>query len=398
MSTLQPHDIALSKAKIHLMQKADSAFFTVICFSVKHVWNNSIKAVRVDGMTVELNPSFFMEMSKDQQVYTLLHASMHIAYMHQFRIGGRDLETWNKACDEVVDNQLMSRGFTPPRALKAQDRFRDMSAEQVYPILQQEAMDKQNQGGGSGDGEGEHPFGNDIAPPGQGEQDPNKGQNQGQGNQPSMQEIETQIEDMVMRAAMQSKLANEKPGSVPGDISVMLDKILNPKLPWQVILRRFIKSLADSDFSFRFPKRRYFPKHYLPSLVGDKLMNISIAADLSGSTSDNEVNVMLNETAGILRTMKPDQIDFFTFDTRIMDRYKLKTLNDVKRLELHGRGGTNINPVIQEAIDNKSKLLVVFSDGEFSPPKIKPKCPVLWLIYNNPTFTAPYGKVIHYEV
>lgn len=33
---------AMNKAKIALMSREDSAFFTTVCFSLKHIWDNTI--------------------------------------------------------------------------------------------------------------------------------------------------------------------------------------------------------------------------------------------------------------------------------------------------------------------------------------------------------------------
>jgi len=45
-------------------------------------------------------------------------------------------------------------------------------------------------------------------------------------------------------------------------------------------------------------------------------------------------------------------------------------------------------------------VILFFTDGEFHWPSKKcfPTCPVVWLIHEDPNFTAPFGEVIHYEI
>jgi predicted metal-dependent peptidase len=99
-----------------------------------------------------------------------------------------------------------------------------------------------------------------------------------------------------------------------------------------------------------------------------------------------------------MRMMKPKQILFGQFDTEIKSVEKINDLRDMSKIQFTGRGGTCIEPVIEWANKNKPQLLMVFSDGDFNFPEVQTKVPTIWLVYNNPNFTAPFGKVIHYEI
>ena len=89
----------------------------------------------------------------------------------------------------------------------------------------------------------------------------------------SKEEIERKIEDIIVKASVQSKMAGDAAGSIPGDIEIALDKLLNPKLPWNVILQNYMSSFAKEDFSWRRPNRRTLSQgiylhHYTPSHWG----------------------------------------------------------------------------------------------------------------------------------
>ena len=76
----------------------------------------------------------------------------------------------------------------------------------------------------------------------------------------------------------------------------------------------------------------------------------------------------------------------------------IKSVQELMQLKFTGRGGTDITTVIEWANQNKPQLLMVFTDGFFRFPGIRTKVPTTWLIHNNPTFAAPFGKVVHYEI
>lgn len=360
------HVKALDKAKIALMSKADSAFFTTVCFSLKHVWDETIPTACTNGTEIRYNPQFFMSMNEHERVFLLVHEAMHVALLHITRLKGRNHKKWNMAADYVINLMLVERGFTMPKEGLLNKSYAGLSTEQVYDLIpDQQAED--------------FPMDIEEAP----------------GDLPAMEE---EIKEILVRASVASKMAGDKPGSIPGDIQIYLDKLLKPKLPWKVILRRFIQSFAKDDYTFTRPNRRFFPKHILPGLKSEKLIDLAIAVDTSGSVTDEEFKRFVSEVSGILKMMQPDEITLVQFDTEIKSVDPIKNLRELGQVNFVGRGGTKIGPVLDWAKENKPQLLLVFSDGEFHWPGDKLKSPTLWMIHNNKRFQAPFGQVIHYEV
>ena len=213
-----------------------------------------------------------------------------------------------------------------------------------------------------------------------------------------LKDLTHEVEDILIRAALQSKIQSDAPGSIPGDIEIFLNKLLNPKLPWQQILRKYIQNLTKHDYSWRKPNRRFFPEHYLPSIFSEKLMDIAIAVDASGSVTDADFKVFVSETHGIIRMMKPDKITLVQFDQNIKSVDEVRSIRDLMNVKFIGRGGTRIESVMEWAEKNKPKLLLVFTDGEFHFYRDDYKTNTVFLIHNNPHFNSPYGKVIHYDI
>lgn len=373
---MQPHEKAMNKAKIQLMARPDSAFFCTLVFSMKLHWDESIGTAATDGLNIYFNPEFFMSLNQDEQVFLLIHEAMHPALMHLCRVGSRDHSKWNVAGDYVINHMLIERGFKMPKIGLHDPQYAGMSTEQVYDLLPDNPpcpMPDLMQGGDGASGEDKS------------------------GTGMSAKELEDKINDILIRAQMQSKLAGDKPGTIPGMVQIYLDNLLNPKLPWYQILRRWLKDTIKDDYSFRRPNRRFLPEHIMPTLHSDGLGEIAIAVDASGSVSDLEFKRFVSETYQILKQLKPKKITLLQFDWIIQGIDEVRTPADLLRLEFHGRGGTCIEPVLEWADTHKPQLLLVFSDGYFRHRDQKPKQNLLWVIHNNPKFTAPYGKVITYE-
>lgn len=372
-------DQALSKAKIALMSRQDSAFFTTLCFSLIHEFSDAVPTAATNGKRILYNPDFFMSLSHEERVFLMLHEAMHCAYLHMERGRGLCPDVFNIAADHVINLQLLERGFKMPQCGIANEDYKGLSTEEVYNIIITE------NGGGGNSGGGVPGFGADLQAP--------------DGGAAGAEQLKQDIEDILCRAAMQSKMSNDAPGSIPGEIELFLDKLLNPKLPWQRILQKFLNSFSKTDYSFRKPNRRFFPKFHMPSMYGESLIDFAAFADISGSVTDHEFHVQLSEVAGVMRMMKPKRIMFGQFDTEIKQVDQINSLAEFRHIEFHGRGGTCIEPVLEWANENKPQLLMIFTDGYFNwPAELTTKVPVIWLIYNNPEFTAPYGKVIHYEI
>lgn len=357
---------ALNKAKIQLMSRADSAFFTTVCFSLKHVWDSTIPTAATNGTSLYFNPDFFMSLSPEERIFVLVHESLHVALLHMDRLSTRTHAKWNVAADHVINLILKERGFKMPACGLADPQYTGMSSEQVYAVLP--------------------------------EQDPSKTDMDILDGEGTPEELRQTVEDILIRASIQSKMQNDKPGTIPGEIEIFLNGLLKPKLPWHRILQKYLHAMAKDDYSFRKPNRRFFPTHYLPSLYSEKLMSIAIAVDISGSVSDGQFKRFISEIASILKMMKPEKISLVQFDTVIHSVNEIQNLQQLSKVRFIGRGGTAIAPVIDWVNINKPQLLVTFTDGEFRFRSQVTKTPAIWLIHENPDFTAPFGKVIHYEI
>ena len=376
---LKNAQLAMDKAKISFFRRIDLVFFANVCFSLKHSFDEKVMTAETDGFSVKYNPEYFLKLSPDERVFLMLHETMHVAYLHvdPMRIINRDPKKWNIAADHVINLQLIDRGLTLPPGGFADKSYAGKSVEQVYALLPANVkMPKDQQ---------------DLAP-GQGKpgDDPGKAQAISTAMSEKAQEV-------LVRAATIAKMADASSGSIPGDLEMLLDKLLNPKLPWQTILRKWLTSFSKNDYSLRKPNRRHFPQFHLPSLWSESLGDFAMFMDTSGSVSEEDGIKCLTETHNILKVMKPKAVHFGQFDTNIKSVECITTAAELMKIKIVGRGGTQIEPVLDWAEKNKPQFIVIFTDGYFHMPEIATNVPILWLIYDNPEFTAPKGRVIHYD-
>lgn len=362
---------ALDRAKIKLMSSPDTTFFTTVCFSLKHTWTTEMPTAGTNGLELLINPDFFMSLNEDTRVSLLLHEVGHVIFLHcTTRKGNRNPQKWNVAGDYVINLMLRNRGFTIPDTWLIDNIYADKSTEEVYDLLPEDAAAKLSMP--------------DIMP---GDESPEKAKEQ-----------EQAITDILIRAATQSKLAGDKPGSVPGEVEIYLDRMLNPKLPWQTILSRFLNDHVKDDYSWQKPNKRYFPDMYLPSLYSEGLEHIAFAVDTSGSVSTADFSSFISEIRGVMKHFNPEKITLIQFDTRIKSTHTIHSMEELMKVKFCGRGGTDITEVMEWAEKEMPQALLVFTDGEFHQTSHKIKSPLIWLIHNNKRFAGKQGKTIHYTL
>ncbi len=185
----------------------------------------------------------------------------------------------------------------------------------------------------------------------------------------------------LMDADVQN-MVNEKKGSskqwgkFTGDALGQIVAANTPKISYKDILRRFHNSvISTKQISSRMKiNRRYDlaqPGHR--RIYKSKLL---FAIDASGSMSDED----LKEGFAVVNTLcKHSQITYLLFDTQIkMVEKKFKKAQ--KSFKVHGRGGTDFQEVIDYVNKNPFDGVIIYTDGQASPPTKPDKTKVMWLL------------------
>src|SRR3990172_256397 len=118
-----------------------------------------------DARCFYYSSNYVAGLSIEQTQFVLSHEALHCALSHFVRREHRNKRRWDVACDLAINPILINDGLTPPPNALVMKEFEGMSAEEIYPLIDEntddEAMDQHlydaegeggNSGGGSGSG------------------------------------------------------------------------------------------------------------------------------------------------------------------------------------------------------------------------------------------------------
>lgn len=359
---------SLDRAKIGLMTEG-SVFLMTVAFNLNHVFNDKIPTACTNGLQIEYNPDFFMGLSHEERISLIIHETWHVALMHMTRNEHKDKVKYNKAADYVINQMIKDDGFAPLPSWLQNDTYRNMSTDQVYNLLEDD----------------------DTPPPMEDLADPGDGVN--------TEEVEKEIEQILIKAQVQSELSGEPSGSLPGEIDKLIKELIDPELPWEQILSRFLNDQNKSDYSWKKPNRRYMPDFYLPSQISEQLEHLTFAIDTSGSVSDKDLVAMLSEINYIKDVMKPNKMTIIDCDNRIHHIHEVDENTEILDLTFTGSGGTSCYPVMEYCNTHDTTALIYFTDLYMADYNKSVEYPVLWIVYNNPDRTSiNIGEITHYDI
>lgn len=405
-------DTMLDKTKGRLFFMPGASWRGSLLCSHKLIWDHSCPTAWCDGSTIAFSPWFFLKLGQDERVTLLAHELDHTMYDHAGRLYGRDPELWNVAADYIINNDLDRMGYSFKDMHPLLDHQYDgMSTEQLYDLLLKEGHKPPPimslicpEDGQTGDKPSQDPGNGPTGPSGSGgtnSPDPSgspipslcgdlRMPSQGAAGKAQHQETIASIVRAV-QAAHQSKDA----GSLPGEIQQIIEEFLDPVLPWDVLLKRYFTEMSNDDYSWRRPNRRH-EDIYLPTLLGDNgLDHLIYYLDVSGSVTDEQVLRFFSEVRYIHNELKPKQLTLVTFDKKIQDEYNFFEGDPFEKIEINGRGGTDLGPVYHHIVKHRPTAAVIFSDLYVYPMYTDPVSPVLWVIMDNKKAVTHFGKRIH---
>lgn len=359
---------AISIAKINIMTKPQTAFLATVCANLPVIIDNNIPTACTDGKVILLNENFFMNLDKEERIFLLAHETLHVVYMHALRREQRNPQLFNYAADYVINWQLQEQGFKVINGALIDSEYAGLNTEQVYKLLQTNDFD----------GSQDNPLENDIS---------------------YQTDLSTQeeIKDIIIRSAQTVRMVG-KEDSIPDSIKRYLQEITQSKIDWRVVLRRFMQSLDNHDYSWRKPRKRYLPYGiYMPSLYSEALSKVTFAIDTSGSITNKQFNEFISELHGVMQQCKPQVMEVMQFDHKLQTHDVIKSVKDLQNIKCKGYGGTLPDVALDKFNQTDSKALIVITDGYFLKPKVKVTKPVIWCIVDNKYFQAPFGKVIYLE-
>jgi predicted metal-dependent peptidase len=353
-------DKELDKTKIVCFTSKGDAFLGCLLCSLDFIWDTkATQTACICENKFYWNPLWFDELTPQERQAVLLHELWHVALLHANRIGNRDPERWNIACDLRINSMLTTQGFKLPEGAcynPEYDLF-DYSEEEIYETLEE---------------------GDQIPPP----------QTWGTCDfNPSPDQVA-----LVQNAVSTARMA----GNLPGEIEQLLKEFLKPKLNWRQILRNYLLEKIDPDYSWNRPNRRY-RDIYMPSFLPSdgKLLSIAMFLDTSGSISPEALKRFNSEVKFVQEVLNPEKLSVVQFDTIIQDEQVYTEYSNFNKVKLKGFGGTNYECVRQYILKYKPTLSIIFTDL-YADPMEEVKSNLIWIVSNN-TEDAPQGITIHVD-
>lgn len=393
-----PTSLRIQRARTALV--LDHPFFGSLLFRLKGRECRSIQTMATDGVSLYYNPDFVETLNAATLAGTLAHEVMHPALHHHVRRSGRDRKQWNIACDYAINPLLFDAGLSLPEGVLLDDRFRAMSAEQIYSLLGSEAA----QGVSDGDEQESDSVGevSDYQQPLGGEaKDVSAPETEGGIGQvldaPTPEEDAPTVEEQVREwdiAVSQATTVARQAGRVPTGLNRTLEGAAEAAVDWHELLRRFWSETTPADYSWMRPNRRHlWTGLYLPGVVREGVGEVAIAVDCSGSVSARQLRLFEAEVRSILEGQRPERVYVLYFDAVVQ---KVETYEAGQRIELNpvGGGGTEFGPCF-EWLDERGirpQSLVFLTDLYGSFPPSGPAYPVLWA--STGSRKAPFGEVI----
>lgn len=343
-------------------------FFAVLLLNTPLVLSTEIDTAGVDGELLLMNEQFFMSLNEQERIGLLLHEMMHLALSHPFRMGSREAQRWNVACDYVINQHLVSGGVVLPPGALLDTKYDGMSAEQVYPLLPPTLTDSQKSAGGRGK----------VSKP--------------KGSPQQMEAAEQKLKQTVAQAVA----AGQAAGKLPDSMKRAVDDMLEPVVPWKQVLQRFLTEMIPSEPKWATPSRRFVSRGiYLPGTSKEPAAkSIVVGVDTSGSIGQKELDEFAAEISAIHKLIAPLRLHVIYCDAKVQHVDTFTKADDVT-MAIHGGGGTEFAPVFEYVDDNglNPQALVYLTDLYGPIPPAVPY-PTLWVVYGN-NDRAPWGETIH---
>ena len=358
----------------------DQPFFGSLALRLTLVEYPGIPTAATDGRRILYNPKFIEKLTLDETKGVLAHEVMHCATQHHTRRQSRDPWKWNIAADGAINPVLKAARFTLPEGHIDNPAWHGLYTEAIYPLIPDDPNGGQDGSDPGGCGSVMDATGPDGKP----------------ATHAELTEVDQDWKVATIQAAQQAKIM----GKLPGGLERLLDEILNPKVDWRSVLRRFLEQTARNNYSWSMPNRRYIQQGlYLPTLYGtEEGGKIVVVVDTSGSIGGPEINQFAGELSGMLETFLGLETIVLYCDTQVA-HVETFTHDDLP-LQLHpkGGGGTDFRqPFLWIKHQREEpKALVYLTDMCGTFPDEDPGYPVLWAAigswYEN--VEVPFGELV----
>jgi predicted metal-dependent peptidase len=372
-----------------------------------------------DGRNIYYGTEFIQTLTDGEMVFVAMHEALHIGFRHLItwdKLYREDAQLANAACDYVINLMLhdLSKQTDklkfPMRDGKLfgllDEKYRGMSAGEVYKLLKEEDEEQEQQKPKQQPGqpgEGQTPLRKHI-------QDNQFDEHDFDAAAEMDDKEKEELSDTVDRAMRQGIAAAEKMGATtPRE----LKELLTPKVDWREVLADFVCNAVRKDpeqATFRKYNRRTIGMSdydvFMPSYFDDRIAKVVVAVDLSGSVY-HLAEKFVAEVVNVCTVVQPEELHLLYWDTSVQghevyapDQYEMIA----QTTKPAGGGGTDVRCVPKHMHDNDltdADCVIVLTDGEFFYGQGNwGSTPVLWCVIEpyDKAFTPVVGSKVAVKI
>jgi predicted metal-dependent peptidase len=394
----------LLKARLQLMLDEPYLASAIARLPIVDASGNSwCELIATDGYYIYYNAREIETVEAGHLPFLIAHEVLHCVLGHIDRRSGRDRRRWNLAIDYATNLMLVDCGMVMPPFGLIDERYRGLSADEIYLRLGADANDaNQALDQPSGRALAHRPSAKRLFP--DAHIDP--------GDLEGADHRETYFPSPAERRRLQTSLAgpieHRLQGVAPGRYTSEVEAAKQTRVPWQHLLARFVSGLRRSNYRMWPPHRKHIWRDlYLPSVGEPGPSLLVVAIDTSGSMSDSDISEILGEIDG-LRSATPCRLAIVQCDAEVRHREVFEPYEEAsyssssgKSYRVYGRGGTDFRPVFRWVLGEPVELegrpdaLIYCTDGFGTFPKEEPPFPVLWIASGERPPKFPFGDTVY---
>ena len=362
------------------------------------------------------NPRFAAKLKDDELIFVLAHELLHLALRTHDRARGSHHLEFNYAHDYIINDILRHElGFTTvPAGGLDMPGARDKGAEEIVLEMRRNAENMKSKTqvfdgqettvrralgkGGKGepsDGEGTADAGDVLDEKRERELFPDDAANQ-QANAEKMREA---AERSLALAKAIGAIKGMRGFGDGGQSQVVTALRGLYRTPRQIVLQRWLESVAPGERTFNRPSRRPVesPDVVLPGRRRQGWI-LNVVLDTSGSMND-EIPRALGAIADFCDTVAVDQVRLLQCDTGVTADDLVAPM-DLARYEITGYGGSDLSPaMVRLSEDAQVRAVAIITDGDIAFPAEAMPYDVLWVLPPGASadFQPPYGRVVQMQ-
>ena len=297
-----------------------------------------------------------MQLKSEDIEFILAHEAMHILTGSLIRLGDRDPDLWNVACDFEVNYLLSDMGFNLPTGVLYLEEFHQnyYYAEKIYEILLNKAQ---------GNAKGNNKLVTYLPEEYRGKQLDQHIYPKGQ-EEKAQAKINTQNALSTASQIERSMEALQGIGTLPASIRRIIDKLLTPQITWKDYMCDVTTTIARNNYSYKRCNPYYRMQNiYVPTLRSSET-KVIVIVDTSGSIDEETMRMFISELIPLIQMF---DVTFLSCDADVYVEDIVENVMGIEDILHHikGGGGTEFVPAFKWIEENvmDACAVILMTDG-----------------------------------